>query len=338
MTDDPTAVARALAAWGLEGAGASSMRGGAVNEHWLVEPATGPHHVLRRYNPRHAAEATAYEHDLLAFLAGRDWPVAAPVPAADGSMVVQTEDGRWSLFPYLPGGPPRNDRRSLLRMGALLALLQTDLRAWDSPGQRPTFSRVTDLDTYVLPDGYRSYAEVLGWFEGIDARRAAALDGARVRNVEALEALGYADLPDQVIYNECLGNNVLFEGDTVTGILDFDFAHEDARVADIGRSLAVDCGADAAKVHSWMTGYTAHAEPPLSPDEAAMLPAMMVANEIWNAVVPLSIASRTGDVWMLESTRESIDDRLPDLEAAQPELGRVARVVAGHPQPGTVEP
>lgn len=337
--DERGEVLRALGAWHIEPITATRLNGGAVNEHWQVEATTGETTVLRRYRERHAPESADYEHRVLAFLAERDWPVAAPIPAGDGSTIVVTDAGRWSLFPYLPGEPPpRDDLKSLLRKGALLALLHADLQEWDDPGQRPTFSRVTDLDTYVRPDGFDSYDALIEWYEGVDAERAAALERARERNRERLDVLGYDELPDAVIYNECLGNNVLFEGDTVTGILDFDFVHRDARIADIGRSLAIDCGADEERVRYWLTGYTAHADPRLSAREAFLLPSMMIANEIWNAVVPLSIAARTGETWMIESARASIDERLPRLEAAQSDLRRLASAVAGHPQHGSVEP
>ncbi|MEZ4501362.1 MAG: phosphotransferase [Dehalococcoidia bacterium] len=333
---DLEAARRALRAWGIEADRLTALQGGAVNEHWLVEGGEQPL-VLRRYRARHAAEATPYEHALLTFLEGRGWPVAAPIAALDGDTIVEVGDRRWSLFPYLPGEPPDpDDTRALLRKGALLALLHTDLQEWDRPGQRPTFSRVDDLDTYVRPDGYPSYGALLEWFETHDPEHASTLERTRQRNAFALEHLEYRAQPAVVTYNECLGNNVLFEGDTVTGLLDFDFAHEDARVADIARSLLVDCGPDLERVRHWMTGYTAHADPPLSTEEADLLPDLIVANAIWNAVVPLSIASRSGDAWMVEAARDQIEE-LPALEAKKRDLRRLIRAVAGRPEPGHLE-
>lgn len=329
-------LAAALAAWSIVPEQIAPLAGGAVNEHWLVS--TGARQfVLRRYNARHSAEATPFEHALLAYLEARDWPVAAPLDTTSGDTEAESGGRRWSLFPYLPGEPAEwDDTRSLLRKGAVLALLHTDLEAWDAPRQRPTFARVNDLDVYVRPDGYESYIEVLTWFEARDPERAATLERTRERNAFALEHLEYAALPDIPIYNECFANNVLFEADTVTGLLDFDFAHRDARVADIGRSLLVDCGTDEERVRQWITGYIAHADPPLSEDEANLVPDLIVANAIWNAVVPLSIASRSGDAWMVEAARDQIDE-LPRLEAAKRDLRRLIQAVAGRPEPGNVE-
>ena len=317
------AIGSALAAWGIAGARAERLEGGAANEHWRAETGDGTR-VLRRYHPRRATESLPWEHDLLRFLAGRGWPVAAPIATAAGETVVETPDGRWSLFPFLRGAPPGGGERTLQRKGSLLALLHADLAAWPPRGQRPTFGRVTDLDAAVAPEGFRSFEDFLARYAAEDPERAASLAACRQRNAAELRALGYDDQPAAAVYYECSGANVLFVEDTVTALLDFDMAHEDARVADVARSLAVDCGSDGAKARSWLAGYAAHADPRLGAAEAALIPPLMVASELWNAVVPLSIHARSPSPALLRSAQASIDTRLPLLEAVRPALARAA--------------
>ena len=318
----------ALAAWGLAGAATERLTGGAANEHWRVETDDRPR-VLRRYHRRRATESLPYEHDLLRFLADRKWPVPAPIPTDDGETVVETDEGRWALFPFMRGTPPERSELVLQRKGSVLALLHTDLDEWPSPGQRPTFGRVTDLDAAVAPEGFRSFEDFLAWYADEDPERAAALAETRQRNVAELEAHGYGDQPDSVIYYECLGSNVLFVEDTVTGLLDFDMAHEDARVADIARSLVIDCGSDNQKVRSWLAGYAAHASPRLQGDETDLIPPLMVATELWNTVAPLSMCAQQPSESLLKSAQVSIDHRLPLYEVVQPHLARVAAAAAG---------
>ena len=320
----------ALGAWGIEPEAIAPLRGGAVNEHWRVEAAAGPL-VLRRYHRAHAAEAAPFEHALLGYLDGNGWPVAAPLPTPEGETVVRDRAGRWSLFPFLPGAPLADSPLALQRMGALLALLHADLPAW--PGgfeQRPTFGRVTDLDRYLRTRGKTTLAGLIERLGRGDAARADALRGIRERNVLALDLLGYGALADTVVYYECLGANVLFEGDEVTGILDFDFAHRDARAADIARSLVVDCGTDGERIQRWLGGYAAHAEPTLDEAETAVVASLMIASEIWNAVIPLALAlDESGGTpasrELPAGVRHSIDVRLPALELAQPALRRAVR-------------
>jgi Ser/Thr protein kinase RdoA (MazF antagonist) len=322
-------VDEALTAWGIQAVAVEPLRGGAVNEHWRIDTSLGGRWVLRRYAPRHVAASTQYEHDVLAFLALRDWPVAPPVSAEGIGTVVETEAGRWALFPFMPGAPAPDDALFLQRKGALLALLHDDLDEWDAPGQRPGFGRVIELDIYLRPHGFDSFEALIERYRRGDPARADALEGYRRRNLQAVGVLGYDALPDVPVYNECFANNVLFEGDDVTAILDFDFVHLDARVADIGRSLVVDCGADPERVQRWMLGYAAHASPRVSTAEASILPAMMLANEIWNTALPLAISSYDSGEWLRDSVRVSIDRRLPSLEAAQRALRRAIRQVGG---------
>ena len=321
----------ALAAWGIEPRGVAPLAGGAVNEHWRLETAEAPL-VLRRYHRAHAAEATPYEHAVLRYLDGNGWPVAAPLSTPAGDTAVETAGGRWALFPFLPGAPLADSPRALQRMGALLALLHADLQEWpDAAGQRPTFGRVTDLDLYLRTRGETTVAGLLARLARVDAPRADSLRGIRERNVVALDLLGYGALPDAVVHYECLGANVLFQEDEVTGILDFDFAHRDARAADIARSLVVECGTDGERIQRWLGGYAAHAEPPLDAAELDVVASLMIASEIWNAVIPLSLAlagetpGSGGTPEVPPAARRSIDERLPALEMAQPALRRAIR-------------
>ena len=322
------AIEPALAAWGLAGAPTERLDGGAANEHWRVETDDRPR-VLRRYHPRRATESLPYEHDLLRFLADRKWPVPAPIATDDGRTMVETDEGRWALFPFMRGAPPEGSELLLQRKGSLLALLHEDLGAWESPGQRPTFGRVTDLDAAVAPEGFRSFEDFLAWYADEDPERAQVLADTRQRNVADLEAHGYGDQPDTAIYYECLGANVLFVEDTVTALLDFDMAHEDARVADIARSLVIDCGSDNQKVRSWLAGYAAHASPRLTGDEVELIPPLMVASELWNTVAPLSMCAQRPSETLLKSAHTSIDHRLPLFEVVQPHLARVTSAAAG---------
>lgn len=335
MSPVPPDVAEALAAWGLVAREATALEGGAVNEHWRVVVAgAGPARVLRRYNPRHDPHGTAYEHDLLAFLVARSWPVAAPIATAAGETVVETSAGRWALFPFLEGAPPPEDLIFLQRKGALLALLHDDLRGWEVTDQRPGWGRVDDLDIAVSADGYRSAGELLEWWRGEEPVRAEALERIRDRTVGSLELFGYDELPAQTIYNECFRANVLFEGDDVSALLDWDFAHRDARIADIGRSLFADGRVDGHiepwRLTRWIAGYQAHADPPLSEREAELLPAVITANVLWDAAVSLSIHSRRPTEWMIRWVRRAVDETLPDLESRQGELRRIVRTAAGY--------
>jgi len=320
----------ALSAWGLDGARVSQLPGGMANEHWRIDAVGREPMVLRRYHPRQTEESVAYEHRLLQFLADGDWPVA-PAIVVSGGTQLENEAGRWAVFPLATGSPPEDSHRLLQRKGALLAVLHGDLQEWDETEQRPGFGRITDLDTPLRLDGFADFHALTAWDMLRHPERAAAFEALRERNLKVLAALGYDELPEQVVYFQCLGDNVLFEDDQVSALLDFDLAHRDARVADIARSLVVDGWMDGWRLHSFIAGYQAHASPQLTRAEVDLLPPMMLAVEIWTTAIGLAISDRHPDAGLDAAIDEALTDRLPKLEAAQDELREVLRGAAGYP-------
>ncbi len=322
-------IVEALSRWELAGE-AERLGGGAANEHWriAVEGEERPW-VLRRYHPRHVATDIAYEHRVLAYLEARDWPVAPPLADARGRTLAETDAGLWALFRWRGGEPaPPESPLYLQRKGALLALLHSDLAEAPDFGQRPGFGRADDLDACVRADGHESVEALLDWYAGRDEARATSLADALTRNREALATGGFAELPDQLIYYECLGGNVRFREDTVTALFDFDLTHRDARVADIARSLAVDCGVSAKRAGAWLAGYANLAQPRLNEDEAALIAPLITAAELWNTVLPLSIGARWGNEAQIRAAETSIDRRLALSEEGERVLAAVAQQAA----------
>ena len=300
-----------------------------ASEQWRVEVPGGAVRVLRRYHPRETQASVAYEHRLLQYLANRDWPVAPAIVASGGSQL-ETEAGRWALFPSRPGSPPEDSRRSMQRKGAVLALLHNDLEEWDE-AQRPGFGRITDLDTPLRLDGFADFYALVAWYALTDPVRAARLEDMRELTVALLNRLGYGDLPDRVVYFDCRDENILFQDNDVTGLLGFEAAHRDARVTDLGRTLVADAWMDGWRVHSFVAGYQAHAAPQLSLQEATLLAPMMLAAEVWTTALRLATTDRHPNPALTEAIQASIDERLPKLEAAQVELATVIKAAAGYP-------
>jgi homoserine kinase type II len=323
---DPAAVGLphpdALAGFGLVPARIEPLTAGGVNRHWRVRSG-GATYVLRRYNPRHDPAGTAYEHQALAFLAALAWPVAAPLPAPDGTTVLHAPDGRYALFPFLPGAPAAHGDRDILRLkGRTLARLHQDLAGWPIAGQRPGWGRVADLDAAVQPDGHASLDALLSVVAAGHPVGAAALRMERAANLAELSRLGHDGLPDIVVHFEFYGANLLFEGGALSGLLDFDFIHRDTRVADIGRSLIIDGSQrapgrflDAAVVCAWVEGYASHT--PLTEQERRLIVPLARANLLWLVAVPLSIWTVTGDAMLLRSALHTLHHDLPALRAQE---------------------
>jgi Ser/Thr protein kinase RdoA (MazF antagonist) len=216
--------------------------GGNANMHWLVshpggrharsaqsgDAASGGPAVLRRYGPWHTPEDVAYELRVLDRIAALGWPV--PQALAPPQRV-----GRhlWALFRYLPGRPrrpraPAPVQAELRARGRLLAALHADLETLTDLPQRPGWRRREEV-LNPWPDG-PSVEEII--------RARVAPDDAAVmleyagRARERFAALGAARLPAMVTHGDLIGSNVLYSRGALSGVIDFDFAHLDLRVAD----------------------------------------------------------------------------------------------------------
>ncbi|HEX5502044.1 MAG TPA: phosphotransferase [Thermomicrobiales bacterium] len=241
----------ALAAFGVR---AVAPLGGRLNRHWLV--ARGDERlVLRRWAT--PPDDVAYELRLLVRVAALGWPVA---PAVAGPLEM---DGRvWGLFPFLPGeppslphGPPAEQRAR----GRLLAEFHADLARLDGFGQRgewrrceailadPALDRLLAAHERERPEEVR----LLRWH----------LELARAR----IATLRPADRPDQLIHGDFTAWNLRYRGGRLSGILDFELAHRDHRIADFALSWR-------GKYDAVIQGYAEVA--PLEPEEWALLTPM----------------------------------------------------------------
>jgi Ser/Thr protein kinase RdoA (MazF antagonist) len=186
------------------------------NCHWRVR--TGrDEFVLRMYRSGQSAYSIQYELDILERLRIRGLPVAAAV----GNSVLHS-GFRFALFPLLRGSPrlKENDDQKRSR-GRILAELHRELGTITDMGQRTGWQRADEvaqnIDLHRLPvsDVFRTIALHL---EGIQDR---------------LRRAGVSCCPVMVIHGDFISQNLLFQEEELSGVLDFDSVHLDLRAADV---------------------------------------------------------------------------------------------------------
>jgi len=312
-------LAEVLAGWGLQAAPVRPLD--ASTNRWHVD-APGEPLLLRRYEASRSAETIGYEHALLAFLADRSWPVAVPLPTASGATVMEADGARWGLFPLLPGEPPPDESIFLQRRGALLALVHADLADWDGQVRR---GRLDDFDAAVQPHGLPSFEALLARVHAVDPMRANMLAVLRARVEEQLEAYGYADLSPLPLWGACTSEHVLFDGNDVTGLIDFDESRADARAVDIAQSLLADTRSVGWRIIRWVAGYSAHANPPLTEQEADLVPVAMAALMLRRTAGALAAAQSAA---RLDEQALAVVDEALTVEANEADLRQVIRTAA----------
>ncbi len=225
-----------LAAYGLENVRPYGVGAGRNNEHWYV----GAGLVLRRYGPFRSDAAIDYEHAILEHLRERGWPVAVPIPSAAGRMVVVDDGRRYSLFPRLVGRRGLAKRpRQPRELGRLLSRLHRTLAAVSVAGPPDTFPRILQMP--ADPAWHRLDALDDPVLTGLIRRKL-----AEVRTAAVDYASGRLDV--QLVHGDWHDGNILYQGGTVSGILDFDFEHPDLTLVDVAIAALIPEVEDSAQI------------------------------------------------------------------------------------------
>lgn len=224
--------------------------GGRLNQHWLVER----HHerlVLRRWAQPY--DEIRYELRLLEQVAALGWPVAPALAEP-----FEWERQIWSIAPFLEGEPhpskyaPDEQRRR----GHILARFHADVVQLPIPDQRGSWRRceevLADQQLDHLLDQHAQHAAEES------ALLVQHLDEARRR----IEGMQLHSRPAMIVHGDFTPWNLLFKDGQLSGILDFELAHRDHRVAEF-------CLAWRGKYDDVIHAYNEVS--PLEPEEWALL-------------------------------------------------------------------
>ncbi len=328
-----------LTRFGVANASIHDIRTGRVNKHWRVEAGEATF-ALCRYSAVRAQAAIRYEHDVLSHLQKMGWPVAPPFPVANGDGSVAHLDGRYyALFPFLPGRPAPQSLRYALLKGGLLARLHKDLATWDAPSQRDGFGRAWELDLYTAANcGFSTLNELLFAFGHEHAEIARVLRAQKYAMLRELSVLGFGELPAVPCHFDFHHDNLLFQRGELSGLLDLDLAHLDARVADVASSIFLDCFAPPAYSEisptlaaQFVAGYVEHT--PLSDAELQLIVPLIRAAIMGLVVWRLAGWARGDDVQAaLHSLHRSATERLPSFVRHRDKLEAAVLQAAAKPE------
>ncbi len=306
--------------FGIEPASISAIVAGRYNTHWRVATSAGEC-ALRRYNQARLPASIPHEHAMLEHVAARGWPVAAPVKSSDGATVVEFDGRCYALFPWLRGQPgPAHSIAHLRIKGRLLARLHRDMTSFGASEQRAGFGRVWELDLPLQSSRFATFNEMLREFGREHARLASAIRAQRYRSLRELARSSYGDLPDVELHGDFQRDNLLFDGGELTGVLDFDNAHGDARVVDIAWSIISDCveppaetAIDPHLAAALVGGYAEHS--PLSDAELRLIVPLIRAHNVAMCAWGVRRYLESGDADALPRLERRVSVRLPQLEA-----------------------
>jgi homoserine kinase type II len=242
----------------------AGIREGVENSNYLLRTGRG-RFILTVYERRVDPEDLPFFLGLMEHLARGGVPCPQPVRDREGRALRALCGKPAAVVSFLEGRWPR--RITAERCGALgRALAELHLAGRGFPLAR--------ANALALP-GWRAL------FEGCRARADEVAPGLGAEVAAELDHLAGrwpAGLPRGVIHADLFPDNVFFEGDRVTGVIDFYFACEDLLAYDLAICLnawcfeADDLSFNITKAKALAEGYAARR--PLSPAEVDALPVL----------------------------------------------------------------
>lgn len=200
---------------------------GIENSNFLLVTERGPF-ILTLYERRVQRDDLPFFLGLMEHLAARGIPCPTPVRGRDGSALRQVAGRCAAIVTFLQGMWPR--RPNAIHCQALgAAMARMHVAGADFPMQRSN-----DLSVSSWRPLYEASARRP---DAVAPDLAGELEG----ELAILESRWPDDLPRGVIYADLFPDNVFFEGEQLSGLIDFYFACTDFLVYDLGVCLNAWC-------------------------------------------------------------------------------------------------
>ena len=288
------AIARRFSIGPIEGI----ATGGGTALAKVVLDTPGGRYILRQRRPAWSSRPVcAFDHGVIRCVAEAGLPTPLPVPSRNGQTWVMHQGLAYEFYPFVEGlGPFQADSRAQLESAALsLCLFHQATAQAHIPGEKE-WPREHRIDTMVttLAGVLAQLPDSSAQLELAERMLASARKLALYLATDRVRAL-----PHVVIHGDYTPANVLFRGEQVGGIFDFDWASRQPRLVDIGEAIAFFAfpratPIDPDSIWSLVQAWRPHMEGlrlflaayqsawPLTDQEAAVLPLLM--RETWLGV------------------------------------------------------
>ncbi len=280
-----------------------------------VSPATPSHReriwLLKRRAPTRGGDARiAFCHAVQRHLTAQRFPIAPLVPNRDEQTVTAVGKHRYELFEFINGKTYDQSLEATGQSGRWLAVFHQLMRhfnhtaeAFDPPTRGYHRAHAVDRAFQSLP------TTVLTTDPGVDrialGTRNQFLQSAFKQAADAADAEGLNQWPSQVVHADWHPGNLIFAGQQVAAVIDFDAARVRPRVMDVANGALQfsivggqeDLGAwpdapDEGRFKRFIRGYDAVPGAVLSRAELKILPHLMIEALIAECVIPIALTGR----------------------------------------------
>ena len=197
------------------------------NDNVVVEDRGGKRLVVRRFRRNSDRERIAFQLDVQEHLAARRVPTPAIVLTREGQRITPG-DPPCVAFEYVNGGAFCFECRAQAKAAArMLARVHDGL---DELGE-------AEVPTPLNPHIERWWLDPRRELEALSAYLAPERLVTLEQILGELDLAALQTLPRGLVHGDFHGRNLLFAGDEVVAVLDFDVVHHTVRAADVARGL-----------------------------------------------------------------------------------------------------
>jgi homoserine kinase type II len=213
---------------------ARRIKHGFVNDNWVVETAWGRYFLKRRHPHLRRPDLIRAQHDLMGWLRQAGFPAPAVLPAISGGTFLMLKGESYEIHEYIEGKPYDHDRPAHLEEAALT------LGRYHTHVQSCAPQALRNLDALYSPVILNTILVHLraAWQldQNPDLTQFARELEAQAADLSARLA-GHGALPHLVIHGDYYGGNLLFDGDRIVGVVDYDRARWQPRVVELAEAL-----------------------------------------------------------------------------------------------------
>jgi homoserine kinase type II len=213
---------------------AHRMEQGFVNENWTITTPRGRFFVKRRSASPGRARLVRAQHELIDYLGRQGFPAPTLVRTAAGETIFIHDHCWYEIQEYIDGEPYDHERSSHLEQAALT------LGVYHSCVQGFAPRALCGQGELYTP---RTAREILGFLaKAWQADRDPALAGlfrrleAQVEHLAARFA-GHGTLDRLVIHGDYYADNLIFRGDSIVGVVDYDKSRREPRIVELAEAL-----------------------------------------------------------------------------------------------------
>lgn len=245
---------------------------------WRVQTQAGTL-CLRAWPPvRHSEEHLSVIHQLMQLASPRHAFVPRVLRTEAGHTCVHEAGRLWEMTSWQPGVADFHRSPTVARLEAALQALAQLHRVWEfetsAPGPCPAvFKRLERLSTWTNMSRRRMnqllQEERDAWIAPLARRAWDQVHGWAKPALLALQPWAGRQLPSQFCLCDIWHDHVLFDGEQVTGIVDYGGVGHDTVAADLARLLGSLVGDDSAMRQAGLAAYEAHR--PLSTEERELV-------------------------------------------------------------------